>query len=121
MKPAEIQRALDEARPGTLERELTRLALERTGATLGALFLWDRKAKGLVLAHHVVEAQGPESVSQRPACRQALGSRGGEQVVHGEMPQVPWGSNLRPSSSRWARSIGPGAEVSGSPPDWVLG
>lgn len=31
------------------------LALERTAASHGALFLWDDKAGGLALAHHVVE------------------------------------------------------------------
>jgi two-component system response regulator HydG len=51
----DVERALSAARPETLERELMRLALEATGAQHGALFLWDRGARGLVLAHHVVE------------------------------------------------------------------
>jgi two-component system response regulator HydG len=50
-----LQRALAEARPEAVERELMQRALAATGATHGALFLWDKKAGGLVLAHHVVE------------------------------------------------------------------
>jgi two-component system response regulator HydG len=52
---AELERALSEARPETVERELMTRALAATGATHGALFLWDKKAGGLVLAHHLVE------------------------------------------------------------------
>jgi len=52
---AAVERALSAARPEAFERELMRLALEATGAHHGALFLWDRAARGLVLAHHVVE------------------------------------------------------------------
>jgi two-component system, NtrC family, response regulator HydG len=55
VKAEAIERALHAAPPGTLERELMRLALDATGARHGALFLWDRVAEGLVLAHHVVE------------------------------------------------------------------
>jgi transcriptional regulator with GAF, ATPase, and Fis domain len=46
---------LDAARPGGTERQLMELALARTGAALGALFLWDKRARGLVLSHHVVD------------------------------------------------------------------
>jgi DNA-binding NtrC family response regulator len=52
---ADVERALSAARPEALERELMRLALEATGARHGAIFLWDRRARGLALAHHVVE------------------------------------------------------------------
>jgi two-component system response regulator HydG len=52
---AELERALSEARPEAVERELLTRALAATGATHGALFLWDKKAGGLVLAHHIVE------------------------------------------------------------------
>ena len=55
MAAVDVERVLSAARPETLERELMRLALTATGARHGALFLWDRKARGLVLAHHVVE------------------------------------------------------------------
>ena len=51
----ELEQALRGARPEAVERELLRLAQARTGASHGALFLWDRKARGLALAHHVVE------------------------------------------------------------------
>ncbi len=51
----ELERALSAARPEAIERELMAHALAATGASHGALFLWDRKAGGLVLAHHVVE------------------------------------------------------------------
>jgi two-component system, NtrC family, response regulator HydG len=51
----DVERALSAARPETLERELMRLALAATGARHGALFVWDKAARGLVLAHHVVE------------------------------------------------------------------
>jgi len=55
VKAEAIERALHAAPPGTLERVLMRVALDATGARHGALFLWDRSADGLVLAHHVVE------------------------------------------------------------------
>jgi transcriptional regulator with GAF, ATPase, and Fis domain len=55
MTAAELEQALRRVRPGGVEREVMRLALERTGAAHGALFLWDRRARGLALAHHVVE------------------------------------------------------------------
>jgi DNA-binding NtrC family response regulator len=38
-----------------LERRIMELALERTGARSGALFLWDARRKGLALGFHVVE------------------------------------------------------------------
>ena len=55
MTPADVERALSAARPEALERELLRLALDATGARHGALFLWDKAARGLALTHHVVE------------------------------------------------------------------
>ncbi len=55
MAVAELERALSEARPEAVERELMARALAATGATHGALFLWDKKAGGLALTHHVVE------------------------------------------------------------------
>ncbi|HTR49725.1 MAG TPA: sigma-54-dependent Fis family transcriptional regulator [Kofleriaceae bacterium] len=54
MKAEAIARALQGASSQTLERELMRVALEATGTHHGALFLWDRAARQLVLAHHVV-------------------------------------------------------------------
>src|SRR5258706_9124993 len=38
-----------------LERRIMDLALERTGAKNGALFLWDAKRRGLALGFHIVE------------------------------------------------------------------
>ncbi len=38
-----------------LEKEIVELALARTRAVNGALFLYNRKHKGLVIVHHVVE------------------------------------------------------------------
>ena len=38
-----------------LERRVMDLALERTGATSGAIFLWDAKRRGLALGFHVVD------------------------------------------------------------------
>lgn len=38
-----------------LDRRIMALALECTQARNGALFLWDAKAKGLVIAHHIVQ------------------------------------------------------------------
>ena len=55
MTAAELERALSEARPEAVERELMTRALTATGATHGALFLWDKKAGGLVLTHHIAE------------------------------------------------------------------
>src|SRR5689334_18850933 len=39
----------------SLERRIMDLALERSGARSGALFLWDNKAKALAVDFHVVE------------------------------------------------------------------
>ncbi len=50
----EIEDRLHAARPGTIEAELVAIALEATGAAHGALFVWDKEADGLALAHHVV-------------------------------------------------------------------
>ena len=50
-----VARTLQAVRPEAIERELMRLALDATGARHGALFLWDRGARALRLAHHVVE------------------------------------------------------------------
>jgi len=41
----------------SLERRIMDLALERTGAEHGAIFLWDAKAKGLALDFHVVDGR----------------------------------------------------------------
>jgi DNA-binding NtrC family response regulator len=38
-----------------LERRIMELALSRTGASHGAIFLWDNKQKGLAIDFHVVE------------------------------------------------------------------
>src|SRR5262245_16440851 len=50
-----IDRDLHATEIESLERRIMELALERSGARSGALFLWDPKAKGLVLGFHVVE------------------------------------------------------------------
>nr|HEX4313714.1 sigma-54-dependent Fis family transcriptional regulator [Kofleriaceae bacterium] len=50
----EIEDRLHAARAGALEAELVAIALERTGADHGALFLWDSERGGLALVHHVV-------------------------------------------------------------------
>jgi DNA-binding NtrC family response regulator len=44
---------LHAARPEDIEAELVAIALAATGHGHGALFVWDKKARGLVLAHHV--------------------------------------------------------------------
>lgn len=49
-----IDEALHAAAPEDLERRIMELALERTGAANGALFLWDPRRKGLVVRFHVV-------------------------------------------------------------------
>jgi two-component system response regulator HydG len=41
----------------SLERRIMDLALRRTGAEHGAIFLWDPKAKGLALDFHVVDGR----------------------------------------------------------------
>jgi two-component system, NtrC family, response regulator HydG len=43
------------AGPDAFERRIMEMAVEATGAATVALFVWDRKADGLALAHHVVE------------------------------------------------------------------
>jgi DNA-binding NtrC family response regulator len=50
----EIEDRLHAAPAGAIEAELVAIALEATNAEHGALFLWDKDAKGLVLVHHVV-------------------------------------------------------------------
>jgi len=49
-----IEQRLHAAKAGTLEAELVSIACEEAGAEHGALFMWDKDAKGLVLVHHVV-------------------------------------------------------------------
>jgi len=44
---------LHAARPEDIESELVSIALAATRHGHGALFVWDRKARGLALAHHV--------------------------------------------------------------------
>ena len=39
----------------SLERRIMDMALERTGASNGAIFLWDKKAKGLAVTFHIVD------------------------------------------------------------------
>jgi two-component system response regulator HydG len=50
---ADAEARLHAARPEDIEAVMVAIALEATGHVHGALFLWDRKARGLVLAHHV--------------------------------------------------------------------
>jgi transcriptional regulator with GAF, ATPase, and Fis domain len=50
----DIEDRLHAATAGSIEAELVAIALEQTGADHGALFVWDKDAKGLVLVHHVV-------------------------------------------------------------------
>ncbi len=38
-----------------LDQQIMALALEKTNSRNGALFLWDSRAKGLIIAHHVVQ------------------------------------------------------------------
>jgi transcriptional regulator with GAF, ATPase, and Fis domain len=47
--------ALHAASAADLERRIMDLALTRTGARHGAIFLWDPKRRGLVIGFHVVE------------------------------------------------------------------
>src|SRR5262245_28691471 len=47
--------ALHAASAAELERRIMELALERTGAKNGAIFLWDPKRRGLAVPFHVVE------------------------------------------------------------------
>jgi len=44
---------LHDAEVETLEREIMDLALEKTGARNGAIFLWDEKRRGLAIDFHV--------------------------------------------------------------------
>jgi DNA-binding NtrC family response regulator len=48
-------KALNAADIESLEREIVELALDRTGARHGAIFLWDERAKGLAIDFHIVE------------------------------------------------------------------
>jgi hypothetical protein len=47
-----LEQALAEARPEAIEREVVAAALAATATTIGALFVHDKKARGLVLSHH---------------------------------------------------------------------
>jgi len=51
-----VDDALHAAADTDLERRIMDLALARTGARHGAIFLWDAKRKGLALGFHVVES-----------------------------------------------------------------
>ena len=51
----EVDTTLHAAAVEQLERRVMDLALERTGARHGAIFLWDGKRKGLAIDFHVVE------------------------------------------------------------------
>jgi DNA-binding NtrC family response regulator len=55
MRPTAADRALHAAEIETLERRILDFALETTGARDGAIFLWDRKARGLAVDFHVVD------------------------------------------------------------------
>jgi len=56
MADVDIEQLLHAAEDGeALERQIMSLALERTDAFNGALFLWDEKADGLIITHHIVE------------------------------------------------------------------
>ena len=54
MRASAVEDRLHAATAGTIEAELVSIALEETAAEHGALFVWDKEAQGLVLAHHVV-------------------------------------------------------------------
>jgi len=51
----QLETTLHGAPPGHLSQTILGLALEAGDATIGALFLWDKKTGGLVLAHQVVD------------------------------------------------------------------
>jgi DNA-binding NtrC family response regulator len=50
-----IDQILHDTEVESLEKRIMELALERTGARSGAIFLWDRQAKALAVDFHVVE------------------------------------------------------------------
>ena len=49
-----IEDRLHAASAGSIEAELVAIAVEETETEHGALFVWDKEAKGLTLVHHVV-------------------------------------------------------------------
>ncbi|MBA3452774.1 MAG: sigma-54-dependent Fis family transcriptional regulator [Deltaproteobacteria bacterium] len=49
-----IEDRLHAASAGSIEAELVAIAVEQTETEHGALFVWDKEAKGLALVHHVV-------------------------------------------------------------------
>jgi DNA-binding NtrC family response regulator len=51
----QFNETLHQAGAEQLERRIMDLALERTGARSGAMFLWDPKHKGLAVGFHIVE------------------------------------------------------------------
>jgi DNA-binding NtrC family response regulator len=68
MIPDKTDEQLHAADAEALGRQIMDLALERTGAVNGALFLWDDEVDGLVIALHVVEGLTvtiPETVLRR--------------------------------------------------------
>ena len=100
------------------------------------------RAQKVLLTDDVVQPGRPQAVSQRRPASQAFGRRAGEEISgHGRtVPGSPvvWreghsarglfpgaysagGRTRRPNSSRCRPSMGVGALVNGSPPDWVLG
>ncbi len=69
MAQVDIEQLLHAAQDGeALERQIMELAVDRTQAVNGALFLWDGKADGLVITHHIVEGltvTKPDTVVRR--------------------------------------------------------
>lgn len=69
MDVASIDKLLHDARDfEALDRQIMRVALERSGARNGALFLWDARLDGLTISHHVVknlEVTLPDTVIRR--------------------------------------------------------
>lgn len=56
MESSSIDKKLHDAENfEALDREIMSLALQRTGARNGALFLWDPRVDGLVIAYHIVK------------------------------------------------------------------
>jgi transcriptional regulator with GAF, ATPase, and Fis domain len=55
MVSSDADEVLHAAEIESLERRIMDVALERTGASNGAIFLWDRKEKGLAVSFHIVD------------------------------------------------------------------
>ncbi len=106
---AEAPGRLGAVRPDDVGAELVALAMAATAAEHGALFLWDKKAKGLALAHHVVDGvivTLPQVVTRSDGAGIAL------RIFDDDRPHLAADTALDPSYTRYLVDVG---AIAGAP------